>query len=174
MITRETTAAELAALLSEALQAADITAVLSGGAVVQIYSEGQYVSKDLDFVSSASNHEIEKILRKLGFERTDAGRLFAHPRNDYLVEFPRWPVAFGDQVAHEWDTLETDAGSIQILSPTQCVQDRLAAYFHWQDMQALEQALLVCRHQAVDLDTIRQWAESEGQLSAYRRFKEAL
>jgi len=44
---------ELAAVVSEALEAADIIATLSGGAAVSIYTEYRYLSEDLDFVTIA-------------------------------------------------------------------------------------------------------------------------
>ncbi len=40
--------AEVAAVVSEALEAAGLDAVLSGGSVVTIYSENEYESFDLD------------------------------------------------------------------------------------------------------------------------------
>lgn len=42
---------EVAAMVSEALAAAGITAVPSGGAAVQIYPEALYVSRNLDLAS---------------------------------------------------------------------------------------------------------------------------
>jgi len=44
---------ELAAVISAALESAGIVATLSGGAAVAIYTDNQYVSKDLDFVTVA-------------------------------------------------------------------------------------------------------------------------
>ena len=46
-----TTLEELAVLISEALEAAGIIATLSGGGAVSIYSNNQYMSHDLDFVT---------------------------------------------------------------------------------------------------------------------------
>lgn len=57
-ITPDSTIDEIAARVSEALTAAGITAVLSGGAAVQIYSRNRYVSLDLDFVTSESLRKI--------------------------------------------------------------------------------------------------------------------
>ena len=58
VISESTTIEEVAALVSESLSRAGITAVLSGGGAVQIYSNGLYVSRDLDFVSPAPVKEI--------------------------------------------------------------------------------------------------------------------
>ena len=41
---------ELAGLVCETLANASVTATLTGGACVAIWSEGKYVSRDLDFV----------------------------------------------------------------------------------------------------------------------------
>jgi hypothetical protein len=48
-----TTLKELAVIISEALEAAGIIATLSGGGAISIYSDNQYMSHDLDFVTSA-------------------------------------------------------------------------------------------------------------------------
>lgn len=63
---------EVAALVSDALTSAGITAVLSGGAAVQIYTSGLYESRDLDFVASASQRKLEQVLNRLGFTREAA------------------------------------------------------------------------------------------------------
>jgi len=83
---------EVAATVSDALTSAGITAVLSGGAAVQIYTSGLYESRDLDFVASASQRELERVLKRLGFTR-QAGRHFVHPACPYTLEFPSWPLA---------------------------------------------------------------------------------
>ena len=78
VISESTTIEEVAALVSESLSRAGITAVLSGGGAVQIYSNGLYVSRDLDFVSPAPVKEIARAVRALGFEPA-SGRHFVHP-----------------------------------------------------------------------------------------------
>ena len=91
---------QVAAIVSAELAAAGITAVLSGGAAVQIYTSGLYVSRDLDFVSAAGHRQIEAVLKKLGFARKE-GRHFIHPSCSYTLEFPPWPVAIGREVIRE-------------------------------------------------------------------------
>ncbi|MDP2228515.1 MAG: hypothetical protein Q8J78_13685 [Moraxellaceae bacterium] len=49
-----------------------------------------------------------------------------------------------------------------LLTPTDCVKDRLSAYYHWHDRQALEQAVWVAQRQAVDREAVRQWSAQEG------------
>lgn len=164
---------EVAATVSHALTAAGITAVLSGGAVVQIYSHGLYVSRDLDFVSSASHREIEAALGSLGFTR-QGGRHFTHPACPYTVEFPPWPLAIGRELIRDWTERRVGLLSIQILTPTQCVMDRLAAFYHWRDRQALDQAVAVAAAHDVDLTDIQRWSAAEGQDALYAEFRVAL
>ncbi len=173
-INSKTTIEELAALVSEALQAAGIQAVLSGGAAVSIYTRNEYESGDLDFISGENMDSIERVMSELGFERR--GRTFVHPQAVYFVEFPPGPLAIGEQLIRENEiaTRETSSGTIRLLSPTQCVMDRLAAYFHWKDLQSLDQAVLVAKNQRVSLKTIEAWAKLEGSLDKFAVFRERL
>jgi hypothetical protein len=52
-ITERSSVEEVAAIVSDALEDAGITATLSGGSAVTIYSNNAYLSRDLDFVTSA-------------------------------------------------------------------------------------------------------------------------
>lgn len=164
---------EVAAVVSEALTAAKITAVLSGGAAVQIYTSGLYESRDLDFVASASQRELEQVLQRLGFVR-EAGRHFVHPTCPYTLEFPSWPPAIGGELVRTWGERSVGSLRIQILTPTQCVMDRLAAFYHWRDRQALEQALLVASQQTIDLAEIERWSTREGQAELFQVFAAGL
>ena len=66
-INKKTSRLELAAIVTEALEKNDIKAVLVGGAVVSIYTDNEYESKDLDFISPADHKKITKIMHSLGF-----------------------------------------------------------------------------------------------------------
>jgi hypothetical protein len=61
-----------------------------------------------------------------------------------------------------------------LLSPTACVKDRLAAYYHWGDMQCLEQTLLVVRTADVDLREIRRWSGAEGKALEFDAIRKRL
>jgi hypothetical protein len=54
------------------------------------------------------------------------------------------------------------------------VKDRLAAFFHWNDREALEQAILVARAQPIDMRDIRRWSKAEGAAEKLRTFEAAL
>lgn len=175
-IGRSSTVEEVAACVSQALQAAGIVAPLSGGAAVSIYSENEYQSADLDFVTSVRNSVIAKALEPLGFTFKTGSRDFTHPDLSFTVEFPPGPLAFDDEIepAQGGVEINTRYGPIRIISATQCVKDRLSHFIHWGDRQALDQAVMVARRQHVDWPEAERWAMSAGMPeSEWRRFRRA-
>jgi hypothetical protein len=169
-ITSKTQVEVLAALVSQALSDAGIPAVLSGGATVSIYTRNEYESGDLDFISSGSLADIELAMKTLGFERQ--GRAFVHKQTSYFVEFPPGPLAIGDELIRDDEvaTVKTKDGAIRLLTPTQCVMNRLAAFFHWNDLQSLDQAVLVAKRQKVSMAKIKAWSKREGASEKFSVF----
>lgn len=51
---------------------------------------------------------------------------------------------------------------MRIVSPTQIVMDRLAAFVHWGDRQSFDQAVLVASSAGTDWEVLGEWAEREG------------
>jgi hypothetical protein len=167
-------AEELAGLVCEALLKAGITTTLSGGGCVAIWSEGRYVSRDLDFIEEGPvpRQKVKAVLAELGF--VEEHRYFVHPDTEYFVEFPTGPLTVGDERVDKVAIRNTNAGRLRLLTPTDCVKDRLAAYFHWNDRQALEQAVLVAKAQPVDMTDIRRWARAERAEEKFGAFEKAL
>lgn len=62
--------------VAAALKNKNIDVILTGGAVVSIYSEGKYVSKDADFLSEADHQSIKKAMLEIGFR--NLGKDFYH------------------------------------------------------------------------------------------------
>jgi len=166
--------AELAAHVHEHLKNSGLYVVLSGGAAVGIYSNGEYVSKDIDFVNArfAARDKIEKSMEELGF--SPFGRHFEHPNSEHIVEFPPGPLQFGDGRVKDISELEFDTGILQIISPTDCIKDRLAHYYHWGDRQCLKQAILVASKHKINLIEVQKWSKSEGKLDEFKKIKNDL
>ena len=167
-------AEELAGLVCDALRRAGITVTLTGGACVGIWSEGKYVSDDLDFIEEGPvpRRAVREVMEALGFKAK--GRYFLHPSTKLFVEFPTGPLMVGDQRVERVAEKKTPSGILRLLSPTDCVKDRLAAFFHWNDRQALEQALLVANIQKVDRKNLREWATGERNLEKFKAFEKKL
>jgi hypothetical protein len=170
----EMSVGELAAYIYSYLKEHDIEVVLSGGACVTIYSQNKYISPDLDFIESGltSRRKLKNLLGKIGF--FEERRYFRHPETTFFLEFPTGPLAVGREPVKETVMLHFSTGVLRIISPTDCVKDRLAAYYHWGDRQSLEQAILVVRDNAVDLNEVERWSEAEGNLAQFQEIKNRL
>lgn len=167
---------ELAALVGGKLKEHDIDAVLTGGAAVTIYSENRYLSTDLDFVTLAAEYQgktVKAAMAELGFKLKTEG-FFEHPDCPFIVEFIPPPLAVGQEPVKAIRTIRAKHGSFRILSPTDCIKDRLAAYYHWHDPQSLEQAIMVAKRRRIDLKEIKRWSKNEGQLAKYPDFLKRL
>jgi len=147
-----------------------IDAVLTGGAVVSIYSENKYQSDDLDFITFASKKEISNSLDRIGFKETK-GRYYIHSESDFIVEFPSGPLSIGNKPVKKFNEIILKECYLKLLTPTHCVMDRLAAYYFWNDMQSLDQAILVSKHHEIDLDEIETWSIDEDMLKRFVNFK---
>lgn len=172
-INDQTSLERLAAIVSDHLTKNGIQATLVGGAVVSIYSNNEYQSQDLDFVSPHDHREISKAMLELGFRKE--GKHFSHPETVFTVEFPTGPLAIGNAIPVKPEgKVQTKAGTIQLFSPTQCVMDRLAWFYHYNDRQCLDQALAVASKHQVKFDKIKKWSEGEGSLEKYDLFMKRL
>jgi hypothetical protein len=72
-ISERTSLEDLAALVCSTLEAHGISVVLSGGAVVSIYSDAEYVSYDLDFIPMGLARKVDAAMESLGFRRAATG-----------------------------------------------------------------------------------------------------
>lgn len=171
---KEMTQIELGAYVNSHLRDQGIQVVLSGGAAVAFYSSYKYVSGDIDFVNiySLGNREITRIMAQMGFERV--GRHYKHPDSPNIIEFPPGPLTVGEEPVKEIQQVELETGRISIISPTDCVKDRLAAYNHWGDRQSLLQAEWVAQSQDVDLDEIQRWSKGEGKTAEFKKIRNHL
>jgi len=165
--------AELAAFVQEHLRAHGIDTVVSGGACVAIYTRGKYVSMGLDLIHrdllSPKRRSIREAMSGLGF--TEHGRYFHHPDTEIVVEFPKGPPAVGEEPVKEIHHRKESTGTLRILSPTDCIKDRLTWFYYDNDLQCLEQAILVARAMPVNLDEVEEWSRREGEKELFSRIR---
>lgn len=171
---KEMAVGEIAAYVATHLNQNGIKVVLTGGSCVSIYTDNRYQSYDLDFIEEgrSTRKKIAAALAQLGFQEKE--RYFTHPDTPYFVEFPSGPLAIGDEPVHDIVQMEFATGSLRLLSPTDCIKDRLANYYHWKDRQCLEQASMVAAIAAIDLAEIERWSRHEGMAEEYERIKVVL
>ena len=155
------------------LEKRGFNAVLVGGAVVSIYSEGAYRSGDLDFIIRSFNKEkLPKVLAEIGFVPTKQ-RYFKHPDCPLFIEFPTGPIEIGNEYDVEPKEVHFEGTKIKILSPTDCVIDRLEQFFVAEygkphgERKLFEQAALVAENQFVDFIKIKRFCVKEGKLNVF-------
>lgn len=154
-----------------------IQSVLVGGSVVSVYSEGAYRSGDLDLVEPliSKESEINDTMLTLGFRKI--GRHFRHPKCKHLfVEFVAAPVSIGYDYKIKPNEIEVEGKILKILSPTDCIKDRLASYFYFKARECLDQAVLVAMNQNFSSLKVKNWCLNEPGIgeSGYLEFKTAL
>jgi hypothetical protein len=168
------TQAEFGAFVQTQLKKKGIEVILSGGAAVALYSNNQYVSEDIDLINiyGVNRRKLREAMMEI--ECYEEGKYFKHPDSRFFVEFPPGPLAIGEEPVSAIMEKKFSTGSLKVISPTDCVKDRLAAYYHWGDQQSLLQAVLVTKKQEVDIDEIRRWSMAEGKLTEFERIKDRL
>lgn len=68
------------------------------------------------------------------------------------------------------DEVSVEGRTLRLLSPTDCIKDRLASFIHWKSRDSYNQALLVGRNQRgkIDMREIARWCE--GVPDVYQKF----
>lgn len=165
---RDLTLKEFALRVGTILKEASVDAVLTGGAVVSIYTDNKYQSFDLDFITDSSLKDLENAFAGTGFYRE--GRYFKHPETDFFIDFPAPPLSVGNKPVTEFMEMVSRNQYLKLLTPTHCVMDRLVAFYHWNDRQALNQALMVARKNEIDFEEVERWSLDEGMADKYQNF----
>ena len=151
-----------------------IRVVLSGGAAVSIHSGSRYQSFDLDFVENvpSGRERLREVLKEIGF--IEKAWYFVHSETEFFLDFPAGPLAVGREPVKDIEEMDFPTGKLNILSPTECVKDRLAAYYHWSDRQSLHQALLVAKCKPINLKEIARWSRVVGKGDEFEVVRESL
>ena len=145
--------------------------MLVGGSAVSVHTKNRYQSLDVDLSTLADTASLAVVMKDLGFSRT--GRVWAHPRFVPTVDFVSGPPSVGETALTGFVSLSTKFGSVEVVTATQAVMDRLAAFYHWNDRQSLDQALLIARDNRINLEEAEAWSRSEGMAATFAIFKQA-
>ena len=173
-LTRRSTLAEVAAVVAGALRRAGIGAVLTGGACSTLYSAGAYQSQDLDFVirSGGTRVSLDGAMASIGFARRSDR--YIHSTSPFYVEFPRGPLAIGDDFDIRPVQLRVGGGMTLALSATDACRDRLAAFYHWSDRGSLAAAVAIAVRRRIDRAAVRHWSRAEGFEERFEEFRAEL
>ncbi len=161
----------LAAFLSRLFGQKDVALTVVGGAAVQFYTQGDYVTYDLDSILQGDTKEIiESIMTRLGFNRTTNYRHFEHASFGFTVEFPPSPVCVGSRVINQVNNINTEEGLVRVIKLEDIIVDRIIAAVEWRDEPSLGQAKLlwIKNKKQIDLDYLSDFAKKEGYLQTLR------
>ncbi|HQX80745.1 MAG TPA: hypothetical protein PKW63_03255 [Vicinamibacterales bacterium] len=170
-LSRHSTLRHVIQAVSSSLRRHRVQAVLTGGACASLHSKGDYLSHDLDYIirNNVSRNQVDQAMRAVGFTR--AGAEYRHADVEFFVEFPKGPVAIGDDDLVE--PVEIRVGSVKVLtlSATDSCRDRLSAFYHWNDLQSLRVAAAIANRRPVNIEAIRAWSIKEGRATEFRQFE---
>ena len=168
------TQGELGAFIQTQLRKKGIEVILAGGAAVAIYTDNRYVSKDLDLINiyGINRRKIRDAMIAIDFY--EEGRYFRHPDSQFFVEFPPGPLAIGNEPVRQIIEKKFSTGILKLISPMDCVKDRLVDYYYWGDQQSLLQAVVVAQQHKINVDEIRRWSLAEGKLAEFEKIKRKL
>jgi hypothetical protein len=122
--------------------------VLVGGAAVELYTGGAYVTGDITFTGSVSP-DAARALQSAGFERR--GRHWVHEAVEVFVEFPTRVLREGEVA------VRVRVGSCEVvaISAEDVLADCLAAWKHWNSVGDGVKAWLLFRARRETLDRKR-------------------
>lgn len=165
--------AEVAVTVGDALRRHGVRGVLTGGACASLHSGGSYVSRDVDYVlpSETRAADVDAALLTIGFHRE--GNRYVHPRCRFFVEFPAGPLAIGQDMTPRPILVRRGNARALSLSATDACRDRLAAFYHWGDRQALEVAVQIAKVNRLNIQRIRRWSSDEGSEERFEEFLQA-
>lgn len=131
--------------------------VLVGGAAVELFTGGAYVTGDLDFVGDVPD-TVARRLRAEGFRR--GGRHWLHEAAELFVEFP------GSSLGAEEEAVQLEIGGhcLTVVSLEDLLVDRLGCWAHWQSSVDGVNAwrLLRARREELDVPRLHRRAEQAG------------
>ena len=155
---------ETASYICTKLKESGIDVVLSGGSCMEIYTNKNFSSYDIDFIANPSytSKKIETVMLSMGFKKVD-GRYYKYENNPNYVEFPTGPVSLGNEFPKKFGELKTLVGTLVLLTPTDCIKDRLCAYIYHGGEECLQQAIAVAHLNQIDINNLKNWAKNESK-----------
>jgi hypothetical protein len=164
----------VAAAVARALERRGIRAVLTGSACAALLTDSPSHSRDVDFTleGEVRRADLDEAMAAAGFALE--GDRYVSAASPFSVEFPSGPLRIGRDLQIRPKPIRVGRTLVRALSPTDSCRDRLAAYFHRQDRQGLDTAVLIARKHRVDLRRIRDWSAGERSLKGYGLFRREL
>jgi hypothetical protein len=153
------------------LRRARVKAVLTGGACASLYAAGAYTSFDIDFIIQSATGQATL---DAGMATVDYRRVrdhYIHPSCPFWVEFPAGPLGIGSDYDLTPVEMLVRRAHVTTLSATDACRDRLAGYYHWNDVQSLDTAIHITVRNPIDFKLIERWSVREGATDKFQIFR---
>jgi len=172
-ITAKSSLQDVCFAVCTALDQVGTIAVLTGGSAATYYAPRAYQSEDADFIITFKSDPIAAAaaVRQLGY--SSRGGTYKHASNPFTLEFPPGPLAIGDELITEYDTIRREDRMLHLLSRTDCTRDRLASFYFFDDRSALAAAIAVASTGKIDLRKIERCSIKEGQSYRFAEFRDS-
>jgi hypothetical protein len=140
-----------------------------GGSAIEIYTNGSYVSGDVDIVTD-SRDAIARVLVSWSFK--NEGKWFSKKEWSLFVDVMETPGTGSRRLTR---VLTTKAGSFRVAAIEDLLIKRVREAVNWQDREeAYDQAVLLARYaNRVDWEYIEFYARKEGWLPQLRGLRRA-
>jgi len=173
-ITQRSNLIDVSFAVCTALDRVGTVAILTGGSAATYYAPDRYQSRDADFVITIQTNPgaSASALENLGF--TEQGGIHRHTHSRHTLDFPPGPLAVGAEIIRKYETVRRGEEVLNVLSRTDCVRDRLTAFYHWDDRSSLRTALVVATSGEIDFDKIARWSKSESSVDKFNEFARGL
>jgi hypothetical protein len=165
---------EAAAAVFKRLSANGHDPILSGQSCAAIYGGAGIKTSSIEFaIREFSVGPVSKLMAELGFALKES-RTFACDVSPFEVTLIAAPLMIGDDSVSGSRTIKTQAGPLKLVTPTDCVRQRLSMFYRWGDRAALSDAVQVAKRQAVDMELVARWSEWEWATDRFQEFVKAL
>ena len=148
------------AVLTDALKKHGIKPVLVGGGALEFYTQGSYMTADIDLVIEG-REQAKRVLEEMGFQHALGERYWYNEELELSVEIP------GDRLAGSMGHIvAVDVGdglTGYVIGVEDLIIDRLTAYKYWKSLSDGEWAVAVLSIHLndVDFDYLKGRAEEE-------------
>ena len=176
MIDQNSTLVDVAFAICTKLTECGFEVVLVGGSAATYYAPDAYQSADVDFVAffSATEENTARLvaaMHALGYD-LEANMFRNRNGNPFTVEFPKGPLGIGGEYVTKYEKVKRDLQTLNVVSATDCIRDRLCAYYFWNDRSSLLVAVDIALAAAdkVDMQAIRDWSSREQESRKFDDF----
>jgi len=124
-----------AAIITKLLEEEQIKPIIVGGLSVEIYTDEDYSTRDIDFVVN-DWCKIVSLLEKLGFDKFNQNML--HKELEIVIDYNGHKLAGSMDMVNKVYVDNIKGLYVYVISYEDIIMDRLRAYLHWGDDDSKE------------------------------------